>query len=178
MSKNPEPLERIIKSRIFTIRGVKVILDSDLADLYSVETKRLNEQVKRNIERFPDEFMFQLSENEFSALRSQIATSKSGKGGRRYMPFVFTEHGALMAANIIRSDQAIKMSIQIIKAFVQMRQLLDEKNQIAQKLDELEERLDTHDTHLAGILSTMRALMETVQKPPVNIGFLKDEKGK
>ena len=117
--------ENDLKNKIYTIRGVQVMLDSDLAEIYGVETKRLNEQVKRNIERFPEEFMFQLSAEEFEVLRSQIATSKKEtRGGRQYLPFVFTEQGVAMLSAVLKSEKAIKASIQIMKAFVSMRRFL------------------------------------------------------
>lgn len=119
--------DEIIKNLIFVVRGQQVMLDSDLAQLYQVETKRLNEAVKRNIARFPAEFRFQLDEKEYDSLRSQIATSietsddKTSKGGRRYMPYVFTEQGIAMLSAVLRSDVAIQVSINIMKAFVAMR---------------------------------------------------------
>ena len=105
------------------IRGTKVILDSDLADLYGVETRRLNEQVRRNQDKFPEDFMFRLSKEEFDILKSQIATSSSNWGGRRTLPLAFTEHGALQAANVLSSEQANRMSVFIIRAFVRLREL-------------------------------------------------------
>ena len=119
----PETDLALIEQRIYTIRGVRVILDSDLAALYGVPTKRLNEQYRRNRKRFPEDFAFQLTAKETNSLRSQIATSSS-HGGRRYRPYAFTEHGALMAANILNSARAVQMSIFVIRAFVKMREAL------------------------------------------------------
>src|ERR1700736_328073 len=115
---------RPVESRILILRGHKVILDSDLAELYGVPVKRLNEQVKRNVERFPADFMFQLSAREHDHLRSQFATSKQARGGRRYPPYAFTEHGAIMAATVLNSKRAVEMSVFVVRAFVRLRELL------------------------------------------------------
>jgi len=131
-----EGMEQII----FIIRKQKVILDSDLAALYGVETKNLNKAVQRNIERFPAEFMFRLHKEETDNLRFQIGTSSYG--GRRYLPYVFTEHGALMAANVLNSSQAISMSLIIIRTFIKLRQMLSINKNLAQRLDELERKYD------------------------------------
>jgi hypothetical protein len=128
------PEKRILRI-IMVIRGEKVILDSDLAELYGVETRRLNEQVRRNIDKFPEDFMFQLTEEEFAHLKSQIATSISGWGGRRKQPLVFTEHGALQAANVLNSAQANKMSVYIVRAFVQLREMALTNEKLARKVD-------------------------------------------
>ncbi len=148
----------LIQSRILVIRGVRVILDSDLATLYRVPAKRLNEAVRRNAERFPTDFLFQLTSQEVANLRSQFATSSSAHGGRRYLPYAFTEHGALMAANVLNSPGAITMSVQVIRAFVQLRQLLINHKALAVKLAELESRVGVHDTRLAAIITTIRHL--------------------
>src|SRR3989344_6566798 len=128
----------IIERRILFIRGEKVLLDSDLADLYGVETRSLVQAVKRNLERFPKDFMFQLSAKEYANLRSQIVISSLSYGGRRYLPYVFTEHGALMLANVLRNKKAIQVSIEIVRAFVQLRQALSTNKDLARKLQELE----------------------------------------
>ena len=140
--------ENDLKNKIYTIRGVQVMLDSDLAEIYGVETKRLNEQVKRNIERFPEEFMFQLSAEEFEVLRSQIATSKKEtRGGRQYLPFVFTEQGVAMLSAVLKSEKAIKASIQIMKAFVSMRRFLLNNAQIFSEIDSIKKHLIESDLH-------------------------------
>lgn len=132
------PLEAVTQ-RIIAIRGRKVLLDADLAALYNTATKRLNEQVKRNLARFPDDFMFRLTEQEFTALRSQNATLKSRRGQhRKYSPYAFTEHGAIMAAMILNSEQAMDMSVYVVRAFVQLRDLTTSNREIALRLDELE----------------------------------------
>ena len=135
-----------IEGRIQVLRGQRVIMDADLAALYGVETKRFNEAVKRNAEKFPADFMFQLSAEEFEALRSQFATSNengtqiaTGRGGRRYAPRVFTEHGALLAATILSSPRAVEVSIYVVRAFVQLRELANTHQGLAKRLDALEE---------------------------------------
>ena len=146
-----------IKNRIYYIRGLHVMLDEDLAELYEVKTKRLNEQVKRNIERFPREFMFQLTDSEFDSLRSQIATSKNSKGGRRYLPYVFTEQGVAMLSGVLKSDTAIKISIQIMSAFVTMRRFISSNAQIFQRLDVVERKQIEHDNKLDKIFDAIQS---------------------
>src|SRR6201998_2807232 len=160
-----------VESRILVLREQKVILDSDLAELYGVPVKRLNEQVKRNQERFPSDFMFRLSAEESCALRSQSATSKAGRGGRRYAPYAFTEHGAIMAATVLNSERAVEMSVFVVRAFVRLRETLANNLQLAGKIDELEQRLDIHDASIQELLEAIRELM--VPPPPTgrSIGF-------
>jgi hypothetical protein len=172
------PLESVV-SRIFLVRGQKIMLDADLAELYGVTTKRLNEQVKRNIDRFPPDFMFQLNTKEYDSLRSQFATSKeqSGRGGRRYMPYVFTEHGAIMAASVLDSERAVQVSIYVVRAFVQLREMLSSNKELARKLNELERKLTTHDRAITELIEAIRQLMtppEPKKKRP--IGFMPWEK--
>ena len=140
-SRSIIPTERIEKA-ICLIRGRKVMLDANLAKLYGTSTKRFNEQIRRNGDRFPDDFMFRLSDEEWTALRSQTATSKKGRGGRRYPPFAFTEHGAIMAANVLNSPRAVQASIQVVRAFVRLRQMLASHKDLARKLDALEKKYD------------------------------------
>ena len=167
-----------IASRIAILRGQRIISDADLAALYGVPTKRLNEQVRRNAERFPRDFMFQLAPEEWQALRSQFATSnESSRGGRRYMPLVFTEHGAIMAATVLNSPRAVEVSIYVVRAFVQLRELLAGHKELAKRLDQLESRIErkfvTQDQAIAGILDAIRQLM-TPPDPPKKrpIGFI------
>ena len=136
----------IIKRKIFNIRGVQVMIDSDLAVFYGVETGRLNEQVKRNKERFPEEFMFQIKKEEYGNLISQIAISSSEHGGRRKLPYVFTEQGAAMLSGVLRSDTAVKMSIQIINAFVEMRRFLTNNASLFQRINTVEKRQFKYET--------------------------------
>jgi len=148
-----------VESRILILRHQKVILDADLAELYAVSVKRLNEQVKRNRERFPDDFVFQLTAKEHKILRSQIATSNSERGGRRYRPYAFTEHGAIMAATILNSRRAIRMSVFVVRAFVRLREMMAGNRAIAVKIAELEHRLETHDDAIQDLIRTIKELM-------------------
>ncbi|MGD1044419.1 MAG: ORF6N domain-containing protein [Bacteroidota bacterium] len=167
----PKVISQNIEKRIFLLRGYKVLLDSDISSLYGVPTKVLMQSVKRNIQRFPSEFMFQLSDREYLSLRSQIVTSKNSRGGRRYLPFVFTEHGVAMLATVLRSERAVQMSIQIIKAFVRLRQFLSSHKDLAEKLKLLEERMNKHDHEIQTIIETIRQMLAPPLKPKRVIGF-------
>lgn len=145
-----------IEKRIFVARGRQVMLDEDLADLYGVETKRLVQQVKRNLKRFPDDFMFQLGQAEAEALRSQIATSNDGRGGRRYAPYVFTEQGVAMFSGVLRSDRAIAVNIEIMRTFVELRRVAGSYAAIEKRLEEIERELGGHDEQLKQIFATLR----------------------
>jgi len=160
-----------VEARILVLRQQKVILDSDLAELYGVPVKRLNEQVKRNRDRFPEDFMFRLTAEESESLKSHFATSKAGRGGRRYAPYAFTEHGAIMAATVLNSERAVEMSVFVVRAFVRLRETLANNLQLAGKIDELEQRLDIHDASIQELLEAIRELM--VPPPPTgrSIGF-------
>ena len=171
-----------ITALILVIRGKRVSLDRDLAALYGVPTFWFNEAVKRNRNRFPEDFMFQLTLDEAASLTSQFAMSKSGRGGRRTLPYAFTEHGTVMAANILRSVKAIQMSVFVVRAFVRMRQILVEQRGLARKLAELEEeltaRLDVHETAINEILGQIRRLLSPPSEPEPpkkRIGFLVEE---
>ena len=161
-----------LAGRILVIRGQRVILASELAALYEVETKRLNEQIKRNSGRFPADFMFQLTIEEFANLKSQFATSSWG--GRRTPPYAFTEHGAIMAASVLNSDRAVEMSVYVVRAFVQLRELMGNHKALAQKLAELERRVGNHDHSLAEVIDALRALMATPKARNRPIGFTVD----
>mgnify|MGYP000878632939 FL=1 len=165
-----------LAGRIVVIRGQRVLLDSDLAALYEVETKRFNEQIKRNPTRFPSDFMFRLTEDEFESLRSQIATSK--RGGRRYLPMAFTEHGAIMAASVLNSDRAVEMSVYVVRAFVQLRAVVLDHKALADKLAALERRVSHHDNSLAEVIEAIRALMAQPKSAHRPIGFTADVTGK
>ena len=182
-----------ITTLIVIVRGKRVILDADLARIYGVPTKRLNEQVRRNIERFPFDFAFVLTEQEVTNLKSQFATSSAGfnwsqfvtgstHGGRRKLPMVFTEHGTIMAANVLRSKRAIQMSVFVVRAFIRMRQMLIEQRGLARKLAELEKeltaRLDIHETAINEILEQIRRLLSPLpvpERPKKRIGFVVEE---
>ena len=161
-----------IESLIITARGCRVILDSDLASLYGVLTKRLNEQVRRNKARFPDDFMFRLNIQEVRDLRSQFATSK---GGRRYLPYAFTEHGAVMAANILNSPIAIEASILLVRTFIRMRALFAEHDELKKRLQEIERRIakgfSDHEQELQEIRFLISQLEEPVEQTKRKIGF-------
>jgi len=182
-----------ITTLIMTVRGKRVILDAELARIYGVPTRRLNEQARRNADRFPPDFAFVLTEREVADLKSQIATSSGGPnrsqfvtgsthGGRRKLPMVFTEHGAIMAANVLRSKRAVQMSVFVVRAFIRMRQMLVEQRGLARKLAELEEeltaRLDVHETAINEILGQIKRLLSSPPEPEPpkrRIGFLVEE---
>lgn len=161
-----------IERLILLIRGYKVMLDSDLAELYGVTTKRLNEQVRRNLSRFPEDFMFQLTESEVHLLRSQIATSKKGRGGRRYSPYAFTEQGIAMLSSVLNSERAIKVNIEIMRAFVRLRQILSANKELAKRLDELEKK---YDSQFRIVFEAIRELMKPPETKKRPIGFLVGE---
>ncbi len=163
-----------LAGRILLIRGQRVLLDSDLAQLYGVETKVFNQQIRRNLERFPADFMFALTTDEFESLRSQNVTSN--RGGRRYLPMVFTEHGAIMAASVLNSPRAVEMSVYVVRAFVQLRAVLVDHKALADKLAELERRVAGHDSTLAEVIGALRALMAQPRPPKRPIGFTADLK--
>jgi phage regulator Rha-like protein len=162
-------VNRRIESLIYIIREERVMLDKDLAALYQVETKALVQAVQRNRKRFPPDFMFQLSFQEFTALRSQIVTSK-GRGGRRTPPYAFTEHGVAMLSSVLRSERAMEINIEIIRAFVKLRQLVASNADLANRLNHLEQK---YDSQFKVVFDAIRRLMsETTQVPPKRrIGF-------
>lgn len=171
MNKAAIVLAQRVSTKIMVLRNQKVILDTDLAHLYGVSVKRLNEQVKRNPKRFPPDFLFTLTEPEYENLRSQNATSSPTHGGRRYLPHAFTEHGAIMAANVLNSKRAIDMSIFVVRAFVQMRQSTVQNQHIVAKLAELEARIDSHDGEIQGLVDAIRELIEPLPASNRRIGF-------
>lgn len=165
------PVERIAQS-ILVFRSQKVLLDAELAELYGVPTKALNQATKRNIERFPDDFMFRLSSAEAETLnRSQSVTGSQKHRDPRFPPYAFTEHGAVMAATILNSPRAVEMSLYVVRAFVKLREVLASNKDVAQKLDQLESKLRTHDRAILEILKAIRELMNPVQPERREIGF-------
>jgi hypothetical protein len=174
MSKEIIPPERVVQS-IRWIRGQKVLLDSDLAVLYGVTTGNLNKAVKRNADRFPSDFMFQLKPEELANLKFQFGTSSWG-GRRRSRPHVFTEQGIAMLSSVLNSERAIKVNIAIMRAFVKLRQMIDTNRELAHKFSELERRVGKHDEEIAAILEAIRQLMSPVEKPRREIGFHVREK--
>jgi hypothetical protein len=174
MSKEIIPIERVVQS-IRWIRGQKVLLDSDLATLYGVATGNLNKAVKRNADRFPSDFMFQLKPEEFANLKFQFGISSWG-GRRRSRPYVFTEQGVAMLSSVLNSNRAVKVNIAIMRAFVKLRQMLETNRELAQKFSVLEKRVGKHDEEIAAILEAIRQLMEPPEKPRREIGFHVREK--
>ncbi len=171
------PVQQPFAERILIVRGQRVMLDADLAELYGVPTRRFNEQVKRNIARFPVEFMFQLTADEFRSLRSQIATSNTetpGRGGRRHLPYAFTEHGAIMAATLLNSPNAVEMSVFVVRAFVELRDWLSTHRELADKLEHLERKVSSHDQALAGVIDAIRQLTAPPNPKKRPIGFITD----
>lgn len=175
-----------LDARIFTIRGERVMLDSDLAAVYGVETKALNQAVNRNQGRFPEEFSFQLTVAEWDALRSQIVTLKTGRGQhRKYMPRVFTEHGAIMLAAVLNSERAIAASIQVVQAFVRLRRLLTDNAALGRRMDELEAKYTRHDRTITVIFHELKKLVagddqdaESGGQPKRRIGFRTSKDGR
>ncbi|RJR29498.1 MAG: ORF6N domain-containing protein [Candidatus Latescibacterota bacterium] len=157
-----------IEGKILLIRGEKVMLDADLAALYGVTTKRLNEQMRRNRNRFPADFVFRLTGKEVAALRSHFATSSGARGGRRYHPFAFTEHGAIMAASVLNTLRAVEMSVFVVRAFVRLRRLLATHQELADKLAALERKLAGHDEQIVAIIDAIKRLMEPRKSPDLS----------
>src|SRR3989338_10218276 len=173
---------RRFKPLVYLIRGKRVMLDSDLAQIYGVTTTRLNQQVRRNLKKFPADFLFQLTPREFKRLMLQIATSNTGRGGRRKRPFVFTEHGAVMIATVLNSPQAIVMSVYVVRAFIKFREVLASGKELAKKLAILERkltsRIDIHEKAILRLFDDIRKLLNPpppqLEKPKRKIGFQAD----
>ena len=161
------PIEKI-ETAIYLIRGEKVMLDRDLALLYEVETKLLNRAVKRNLQRFPSDFMFQLTAEEADVLRCQIGTSKKGRGGRRYFPYVFTEQGVAMLSSVLNSERAILVNIEIMRAFVKLREMLASNAELSRQLNELESK---YDRQFRVVFDAIRQLMAMPVRNRKEIGF-------
>jgi hypothetical protein len=162
---------KTVENRILLVRGQRVMLDSDLAAVYGVSTTRLNEQLRRNRKRFPSDFAFQLTREEFAALISQFAISKKGRGGRRTLPWVFTEHGAIMLASVLNSEIAIEASIRVVRAFVRLREIVSANAELAAKFAQLERRLDSHDEAIAQLFAAIRQLLAPPPGKKREIGF-------
>jgi hypothetical protein len=174
MSKEIIAVERIAQ-RIFYLRGQQVMLSQYLAALYGVAVKALNQAVKRNASRFPSDFVFQLTSEEFENLKSQIVTSSWG-GLRRALPYAFTEQGVAMLSSVLNSERAVKVNIAIMRAFVKLRETLETNRELARKFSELEQRVGKHDEEIAAILEAIRQLMAPPEKPQREIGFHVREK--
>ncbi len=171
MAKAAIVAARKVDSKILVLRGQRVVLDTDLAELYGVQVRHLNQQVKRNAKRFPLAFRFQLSPHEVKILRSQNVISSAGYGGARYRPYAFTEHGAIMAATVLNSERAIEMSVFIVLAFVRMRRARAGNRHILTKLAELEHRLESHDSDIQDLMNALRELMSPEEPNRRRIGF-------
>jgi cell division septum initiation protein DivIVA len=178
----------MIERKILMIRGQKVIIDSELAELYDVTTKHLNQQIKRNISRFPKDFMFQLTEKETASMRSQIVTASDSDAVRsqnataskrnvRYLPYAFTEHGVIMAASVLNSQRAIDVSVYVVRAFSRLRQMLAANKELAQKLSELERKVESHDGAIRSLVTAIRQLMAAPEPKEKKIGFIVKERG-
>ncbi|MEI8175238.1 MAG: ORF6N domain-containing protein [Candidatus Omnitrophota bacterium] len=171
--------QEIMEQKIFMIRGHKIMLDADLAKLYGVETFNLNKAVKRNRERFPDDFMVQLTANEFESLRFHFGMSNAKRGGRRYLPYAFTEQGVAMLSSVLRSKRAIQVNIVIMRAFVKLRQILSTHQELGRKLSDLERKIEKHDGEIQAIFEAIRQLMESPPlKERVITGFQPPDKAK
>lgn len=176
MSKSEKGIaipDEILMSKIYLIRGQKVMLDRDLAELYQVETKRLKEAVRRNTDRFPDDFMFELSKEEFSNWRSQFATSNSDKMGLRVPPFAFTEHGVLMLASVLNSERAIQVNIQIVRIFTKIREALIDNLSIKLEIEEIKKKLKNQDKNIELVFTYLDELIEKQEnpKPRPRVGY-------
>jgi hypothetical protein len=166
--------EGMVISKIYMFRSQKVMLDEDLAELYEVETRRLNEQVRRNLNRFPEDFMFQLTDEEFENLKSQNVTSSWG--GRRKKPLAFTEHGVLMLSSVLRSDKAVDVNIQIMRVFTRMRELLLNHQELLLKIERMEQEMYTQGDDIQLIFDYLKQLIEEPNPERRQIGFKRDDK--
>ena len=162
---------QFVERRIYVIRGHKVMIDVDLAELYGVPTRILNQQVQRNRKRFPEDFMFELTKDEAEALRSQIVISKPGRGGRRYLPYAFTEPGVAMLSSVLNSEHAIEVNITIMRAFIKMRQMMESNEELNCKFAAVIRKLSTHDKYFRIVFDELKKLTEQPDPPRKQIGF-------
>jgi len=169
VSNQPFLIESI-QRKIIVIRGEKVMIDSDLAELYGIETKQLKRTVRRNLSRFPSDFMFELTLQEYKSLRSQFGALKRGTHAK-YLPMAFTEQGVAMLSSVLNSDRAVEVNIAIMRAFVQIRKISSSQNQLSRKLQEIEARLEDHDESIDAIFEAILQLIEPIEKPKKQIGF-------
>ncbi len=161
----------MIERRIYVLRGQKVMIDTDLAELYQVSTANLNKAVKRNLTRFPEDFMFQLTAEEAESLRFQIGISNVSRGGRRYAPFAFTEHGVVMLSSVLKSERAVQMNLLIVRVLVRLREMLATHKDLAHKMQELERQQRDHGQQLAAVYTIVKRLMDPPRKRKRTIGF-------
>ena len=167
---NPAVPQEVVEQKIYLIRGQRVMLDSELAVLYGVETKQLTRQVRRNITRFPADFMFRLTKDEYAALRCQFGTLQRGRHSK-YLPYAFTEQGVAMLSSVLNSERAIQVNIAIMRVFVRLKKILSTNKELAYKLAQLEHRIEKHDTKIHAIFEAIRQLMAPPVKPKRSIGF-------
>jgi hypothetical protein len=167
---------QFIEHRIYLIRGHKVMIDVDLAELYGVPTRELNQRVQRNLKRFPKDFMFQLTKEEAKALRSQFVISKPGRGGRRYQPYVFTESGVAMLSSVLNSEHAIEVNITIMRAFIRLRQMMESNEELKRKFAAVIRKLSTHDKYFRVVFDELKKLTEQPSPPRKTIGFKLDKR--
>lgn len=163
--------DELVMNKIYVIRSQKVMLDSDLAELYGVETKVLKQAIRRNLGRFPEDFMFELTEIEFESLRSQIVTSKIGRGGARYTPMVFTEQGVAMLSSVLNSEKAISVNIQIIRIFTRIRQMLSDNTELRLGIEELRKKTDNNTKNIEVVFQYLDELLDKKEKPRTLIGY-------
>lgn len=175
LQSNEKDEVEAIKQKIFVIRNQKVMIDTDIAFLYQIETRNLVQAVKRNLDRFPSDFMFQLTEEEYNSLRSQFVTSNKGRGGRRYLPYAFTEYGVVMLSSILNSMRAIQMNIYIVRAFIKMRESLDQYNNLAIKIGEIEVNQINDHKVLEELYFEIKQLTDRPIKTKGKIGFVEKE---
>jgi hypothetical protein len=168
------PLE-LVERRIYLIRGQKVMLDADLAELYQVLTKNLNLAVRRNIGRFPSDFRFQLTQEETEALRLQFATSNAGRGGRRYLPYAFTEHGVAMLSSVLSSKRAVQMNIVIVRAFIKLREVVSSSKELAHRFEQVEAKLQRHGAAIGVLADEIKRLKQPPASPKRRIGFMAED---
>jgi hypothetical protein len=157
--------DETIMNKIYYIRGHKTMLASDLAELYNIETRVLNQSVNRNLKRFPPDFMFQLSENEYSSLTSQFVMSKKGRGGRRVLPFVFTEHGVLMLSSVLNSDRAIEVNIQVMRVFTKIRQMLFDNTELRLEIEKIKSKINNQDKNMEIVFRYLDELIDRKVEP-------------
>lgn len=172
-----DEIQHAVEHKIYIIRGQRVMVDFDLAEIYGVPTKSLNLAVRRNRERFPEDFVFQLTEEEHQSLRFQFETSKIGRGGRRYLPYVFNEYGIAMLASVLKSERAAQMSIFIVRAFIKMREMLATHADLALKIGEIERKQKEHGDQLSAVYSVVKHLMNPPEGPKKKIGFAPEDGG-
>ncbi len=171
-NNKPTVPDEVVMNKIYLIRDQKVMIDADLAELYGIETKRLKEQVRRNRERFPDDFMFQLTTAEHQRLRSQFASLNKSRGQHaKYLPFAFTEHGVLMLSNVVNSKRAIAVNIQIIRIFIKMREMLLTHQDLLIKMNKLESKISNHDENIRQIFAYLKQLIREEAVPRKTVGF-------